>query len=76
MMPKDADPSATYVRTDSWLSRFSDAATGDDLDTAEEEAKNEFAAGDPKYDDGTLMKWSGIAAGAGGGFWVVIALVF
>ena len=75
-VPKDPDPGTTFVRTDKWLARFKDAATGDTVDTAMQEAIKEFAAGDPELSDGWLMKLSAILFGAGFGFWVVVSLVF
>ncbi|UIP01739.1 hypothetical protein Hbl1158_16930 (plasmid) [Halobaculum sp. CBA1158] len=69
------DDGATYVRTDHWLARFADAATGDAIDKAESEATKEFAAGDPQWSDGDLMKYSAVAGAVGIGFWVVIGVV-
>ena len=77
MPDKDSlEPSATYVRTDNWLSRFKSSATGDALDVAETEATNEFADGDSGLSDGQIMKYSAISAVAGLGFWVVVAVAF
>jgi len=75
-VPDDTDPDTTYVRTDKALGRFANAATGDSIDVAEMEARKEFADGAPEVTDGQIMKYSGIAAAAGFGFWVVVALVF
>jgi hypothetical protein len=75
LVPSDLDPTATYIRTDTALRRFKDAATGDAIDTAHREATKEFAAGDPAFTDRQLMKYSGLAAVAGFGFWVVVGLV-
>lgn len=68
--------SVTYVRTDNWLSRFKNAATGDTLDVAETEATNEFADGDSGLSDGQIMKYSALSAAVGLGFWVVVAVAF
>lgn len=74
-VPSDPDPSTTYVRADMWLARFRDAATGTSLDTAEKEARKEYAAGDPDLSDQRLMGYSALAAAGGFGFWVVMAFV-
>lgn len=68
------DDHATYVRTDHWLSRFRDAATGRVADRAQQEATREFAGGDPPISDHLLMLGSVGLAAVGFGFWLVIAL--
>lgn len=74
-VPSDADPSSTFVRSDAWLSRFKDAATGSTLDVAEKEARKQYAAGDADITDGRLMLYSILTAAVGFGFWVVFELV-
>lgn len=74
-MPADPSPSTTFVRSDTWLGRFRDSATGAAIAVAEQEATKKFAAGDAEISDNRLMKLSAVAAALGIGFWVVIALV-
>jgi len=74
-VPSDAEPTTTYVRSEQWLSRFKDAATGSTLDVAEKEARKKYAAGDQDISDSRLMVYSMLAAAAGFGFWVVISFV-
>lgn len=61
------DASATYVRTDRWMSRFADAATGKRCERAQQEATKEFADGSPPFSDRQLIIFSlaGAAAGLG-----------
>lgn len=75
-MAADPDPSTTFVRTDNWLGRFKDAATGDTIDTAMQEAVKKYAAGDPEISDGFMLKLSAGLGLIGFGFWVVVALAF
>jgi hypothetical protein len=55
----------TFVRTDRWLSRFTDAATGKICERAQQEATKEFADGKPEISDRRLIMLS-IGAGVGG----------
>jgi hypothetical protein len=73
----DADKrSGTYVRTDKWMSRMADAATGKISERAQLEATKEFADGESGFSDQQLMYLSlgaaivGFIGGAG--LWAVI----
>jgi len=55
----------TYVRTDRWLARFADAATGTMCERAQQEATKEFADGSPQFTDRQLMYLS-IGGGVAG----------
>jgi hypothetical protein len=54
-LPKEPDAGTTYVRTDFWLRRFADAATGARTERAQQEATKEFADGSPEFSDRQLM---------------------
>lgn len=54
-----------WVRTDRWLRRFADAATGRLVEIAQREATKEFGAGDHDVDDNAIMLRS-LAASIGG----------
>jgi hypothetical protein len=68
--------SGTYVRTDKWMSRMADAATGKISERAQLEATKEFADGDSSFSDERLMYLSigasilGFVGGAG--LWAVL----
>jgi len=73
----DADKrSGTYVRTDKWMSRMADAATGQISERAQLEATKEFADGESGFSDQQLMYLSlgaaivGFIGGAG--LWSVL----
>ena len=63
---------AIWVRTDRWLRRFADAATGRLVEIAQREATKEFGAGDQDVDDNTIMMRTLLAAI--GGFAVSAAI--
>jgi hypothetical protein len=54
-----------WIRTDRWLRRFADAATGRLVEIAQREATKEFGAGDHDVDDDAIMMRS-LAASIGG----------
>jgi len=56
---------ATFVRSDRWLARFRDAATGKMAERAQQEATKEFAGGEPPFSDRQIMLFS--LAGLAGG---------
>jgi hypothetical protein len=68
--------SGTYVRTDKWMSRMADAATGKISERAQLEATKEFADGESGFSDQQLMYLSLGAAIAGfiggAGLWAVL----
>lgn len=49
---------ATFVRTDRWLARFKNAATGKMAERAQKEATKEFAGGEPPFTDRQIMLYS------------------
>ena len=67
---------AVWVRTDRWLRRFADAATGRLVEIAQREATKEFGAGDHDVDDNTIMMRSLLAAIGGfaisAAIWVLV----